>query len=296
MKPLIIFDIETAIDREAVYRLTPPWSPATGKKEHVYWNEIRRKATLNPATSTICAIGIHLTDQAPVLLTETGCGGEAELLRRFWQIFGEQEDAVFAYWSGNNGGGCFDPRFLVVRSWVRRVVVPRCAYGPPPGWALSKLKWLDLAPLFLIGAEKNSRCSANKAAKTLGLIGQDLGWAVVQDKDELGVTGASFQEFLADECPQTQQEALDYLRNDLAIERAIANVLVPAAGSSKLRKVPSANGRRSSKLEVPSSKKGPEEATRLLEAASPPSSSSGCSLALGTSSTLELPAREEVVV
>ena len=230
MKPLIIFDIETAIDREAVYRLTPPWSPATGKKEHVYWNEIRRKATLNPATSTICAIGIHLPGQEePVLLT----GDEAELLRAFWKIFSGQAEATFAYWSGNNGGGCFDPRFLVVRSWVRRVAVPRCAYGPPPGWALSRVKWLDLAPLFLIGAEKNSRCSANKAAKTLGLIGQDLGWAVVRDKDELSVTGATFHECLADECPLTRQEALDYLRNDLAVERAIADVLVPEARNSK---------------------------------------------------------------
>ncbi len=276
MQP-IIFDIETAIDREAVYRLTPPWSPATGKKEHVYWNEIRRKATLNPATSTICAIGIHLPGREPILLT----GDEAELLRSFWNIFStpEHAEATFAYWSGNNGGGCFDPRFLVVRSWVRRVAVPRAAYGPPPGWSLSRVKWLDLAPLFLIGAERNSRCSANKAAKTLGLIGQDLGWAIVRDKDTLKVTGATFHESLTDPCPAACQEALDYLRNDLAVERAIADVLVPQA--------------RNSKSQAPNSKERQEERAATLGAAS--LKPSGCSLDLGISS-LEFPAREEATV
>lgn len=279
MTTTIIFDIETAIDREAVYRLTPPWSPATGKKEHVYWNEIRRKATLNPATSTICAIGIHVPGQEPVLLTGTG-DDEAELLRAFWQIFSapEHAPATFAYWSGNNGGGCFDPRFLVVRSWVRRVAVPRAAYGPPPGWALSRVKWLDLAPLFLIGAEKNSRCSANKAAKTLGLIGQDLGWAIVRDKDTLHVTGATFHESLTDESPAARQEALDYLRNDLAVERAIADVLVPRAGNSK--------------SQAPNSKERQEERAATLEAAT--TASPGCSLEFGISS-LEFPHREEVM-
>ncbi|WP_265594903.1 hypothetical protein [Haloferula sp. BvORR071] len=224
MKPLAIFDIETAPDLEAVQRLTPPYVPTPGAKPHAeadYWRGIHAKATLNPATSRIRAIGVQFPGEPPRLQV----GTEAELLREFWQLFADW-DGPFAYWSGNNSKGCFDPRFLVVRSWVRRVTVPRGAYSRGPGWSLSAEKWLDLAPLFLIGAEANSFCSANKAAKTLGLIGMDLGWATVRDKDALVVKAASFHEWLDSPVLARREAALDYLRNDLAMERAIAEVLL----------------------------------------------------------------------
>ncbi|WP_367871819.1 hypothetical protein [Luteolibacter sp. Populi] len=225
-QPPAIFDLETAPDLDALHRLTPPYVPSSSKSsadaEADYWRAARAKATLNPATSCICAIGLHFPGEQPLLRTGDD---EAELLRWFWRLF-ESWGGNFAYWSGNNSKGCFDPRFLVVRSWVRRVPVPRGAYGKPPGWSLSADKWIDLAPLYLIGAEANSFCSANTAAKTLGLLGLDCGWGAIRDKNTLAVKAAGFHEWLASGDPERREAALDYLRNDLAIERAIADVIL----------------------------------------------------------------------
>jgi len=257
-----IFDIETAPDLEAVRRITPPFDPASvkGKRpaagasgfgassssslataattrdvmeqaEADYWAGALQRATLNPATARICAIGLHFPREAPLLWTSSGVaedGGEAELLRRFWREFLEW-DGPFAYWSGNNGRGSFDARFLVVRSWVNRVAVPAGAFGKERPGELSPARWVDLAPVYLVGAEANSFCSANTAARTLGLIGRDLGWAVVQDKRELeqrGAAAASVHELFAAEDPLKRELALEYLRNDLALERAISDVLL----------------------------------------------------------------------
>ena len=232
-----IFDIETAPDLEAVARLSPPFDPAAVKVSHIkdparaqakvereerkYWQAIHRKAALNPATARIVAIGVHHSGGHPLVLA----GTEAELLRSFWREF--RTSPAWAFWSGNNGRGAFDPRFLIVRSWVNRVPIPPAAFAAKgsPG-KLSPGAWIDLAPRFLIGAESGSTCSANRAARTLGVIGRDLGWTTIRDKDELerrGVTGANFHECWED--PLRNALAREYLRNDLAIERAIADVL-----------------------------------------------------------------------
>ena len=233
-----IFDIETAPDLEAVARLSPPFDPASVKTSNIksplkikekiereefnYWLAIRRKAALNPATARIVAIGVHHPGGAPLVLG----GTEAEQLRAFWREF--RLAPAWAYWSGNNGRGAFDPRFLIVRSWVNRVPIPPAAFAAQgsPG-KLSPGAWIDLAPRFLIGAESGSTCSANRAARTLGLLGMDLGWAVIADKEVLekrGVSGANFHECWED--PQRNALARQYLLNDLAIERAIADVVL----------------------------------------------------------------------
>ena len=233
-----IFDIETAPDLEAVARLSPPFDPAAVKTAHIrkaasveakvererqkYWQAIYKKAALNPATARIVAIGVHHPDGPPLILG----GTEAEQLRAFWREF--RLAPSWAYWSGNNGRGAFDPRFLIVRSWVNRVPIPVAAFAAQgsPG-KLSPGAWLDLAPRFLIGAESGSTCSANRAARTLGIVGMDLGWAVITDKDSLekrGVSGANFHECWED--PERHELAREYLLNDLAIERAIADVVL----------------------------------------------------------------------
>ena len=217
--------------------MSPPFDPAAVKVSHIkdparaqakvereerkYWQAIHRKAALNPATVRIVAIGVHHSGGHPLVLA----GTEAELLRSFWREF--RMSPAWAFWSGNNGRGAFDPRFLIVRSWVNRVPIPPAAFAAKgsPG-KLSPGAWIDLAPRFLIGAESGSTCSANRAARTLGVIGRDLGWTTIRDKDELerrGVTGANFHECWED--PLRNALAREYLRNDLAIERAIADVL-----------------------------------------------------------------------
>lgn len=235
-----IFDIETAPDLEAVARLSPPFDRSAVKTAHMkraatvaakvereerkYWSAIHARAALNPATARIVAIGVHHPGNVPLILG----GTEAELLRGFWREFRQAE--AWAYWSGNNGRGAFDPRFLIVRSWVNRVPIPPAAFATQgsPG-RLSPGAWLDLAPRFLIGAESGSTCSANRAARTLGVIGLDLGWAVIRDKDELqaaGVNGANFHECWEAADPARNALARRYLLNDLAIERAIADVVL----------------------------------------------------------------------
>ena len=233
-----IFDIETAPDLEAVGRLSPPFDRSAVKVSHIrheervkakiereeqkYWQVIHRKAALNPATARVVAIGVHHPGVNALILD----GTEQELLRAFWREF--RLAPTWAFWSGNNGRSAFDPRFLIVRSWVNRVPIPPAAFAARGGpGKLAPGAWVDLAPLYLIGAESGSTCSANRAARTLGIIGRDLGWATIQDKDDLekrGVTGANFHECWEDELRKPL--ARQYLLNDLAIERAIADVLL----------------------------------------------------------------------
>lgn len=225
MRPIAIVDIETAPDLEAVARCTPPFHPDpprrgrgreerdAGKAEEEYWRLARQRAMLKPETSRIVAIGLHFPHEEPVLWAEED---EAKLLSWFWRDWCGCPHA-FAFYSGNNGRGAFDVRHLIVRSWANGIEVPEDALE------LSvRGRWIDLAERFLVGSEAHSFCGANSAAKVLGLIGRDLGWAVVRDKDTLPVKAVTFHEALATDLAA----AWDYLRNDLAIERAIADVIL----------------------------------------------------------------------
>ena len=182
--------------------------------EGIYKAGLLDKAALDPHTSSICAIGINErnTDNVKLLL-----GEERDILMEFWAIFRGTSEA-WCYWSGSNDKTAFDPRHSITRSWK---------LGIPTAWrVVSKRgfltdRFVDITQTYLFGASYPSYCSAEKAAEQLGLIGTQSGCGMVKSKQALkasGVEGKNFHEVLE----SNLELALEYLKNDVALERAIA--------------------------------------------------------------------------
>lgn len=128
------FKIRTRVDEEALRRLVP--EPAPGTDVPKYWAQNRRRAALNPAMSIIEQIDFVSDCGTAHVISHPD---EATVLKTFWEVFREID--VWHYESLH--GGVFDPRFLVVRSWVRKVPVPRAAYDKGPGWSLNPERWVN---------------------------------------------------------------------------------------------------------------------------------------------------------
>ena len=234
MNTTIVMDIETRPDVALVAKNTKAFDPESVKlgntkdpdkvdakiaqAEAKYWEDAYGKAALDPHTSTICAIGIQLEDEDPVLLY----GSEKSILERFWDTFEEYSSSMWCYYTGNNGKGSFDMRHILVRSWVNKVRVP---WGVVSQSGYISAAFVDLAMIYLAGSDFNTFCGLDRCAKVLGLHGEDVGFATVMSKEdlkELGASGACFHELL-----DAGSELADtYLINDLALTRAVAGRLV----------------------------------------------------------------------
>lgn len=229
----VIFDIETAPDYDAVKKFTKPFDRDDVKlgnlkdeakiqaklemAEASHMSNANDKAALNPHTSSICAIGIHLEEQKPHLMF----GLESDILTEFWEIFSDKSHYPWCYYSGCNDRSAFDPRHIIVRSWVNGV--------KPPHQIVSERGYLspafvDLAQVFLFGASYPAYCSVEMACKQLNLIGTTNSAGTVTSKEQIerdtGVNGKDFHKF-CDGKPSAA--AHTYLTNDLACERAIAD-------------------------------------------------------------------------
>ena len=231
MNTTVVFDIETRPDVELVAKNTKAFDRNSVKLGNVkdpdkieakiaqaeakYWEDAYGKAALDPHTSTICAIGYQIEDQAPVLLY----GEEKSILERFWDAFEENSASMWCYYTGNNGKGSFDIRHILVRSWCNKVRVP---WGAVSQTGYISAAFVDMAMIYLAGSDYNSFCGLDRCAKALGLHGEDVGFATVMSKEdlkELGASGACFHELL-----DAGSELADtYLINDLALTRALAS-------------------------------------------------------------------------
>lgn len=232
----IIFDIETAPDLEKVKAFTKPFSRDDVKlgnlkdpekieaklvaAEADHWSKANDQAALNPHTSTICAVGIHLEDTTPRLIF----GKEKDILDEFWSQFNDFNHLPWCYYSGCNDRSTFDPRHIIVRSWVNGIktphqIVSERGYLSPA--------FVDLAQVYLFGASYPAYCSVEMAIKQLGLIGTTNAAGTVQSKEAIeedtGVTGKNFHEHCQN---GPSAAAYAYLTNDLACERAIADTIL----------------------------------------------------------------------
>ena len=228
-----IFDIETKpFDENIILQNADPFDPTSVRignlkdeakieakikaSEKAYTKQLLDKAALDPHTSSICAIGINLVDSNQVIhLCE---GTEIDILNMFWDYY-RQSNHKWAFWSGSNNKEYFDPRHIIVRSWKQGVSVPWGVVSQG-GWLNDR--FLDLSQIYLFGTSYPSYCSADNAAKQLALLGKESGCGVVQSKIALrdkGVEGKNFHKVLEHD----RQLALQYLTNDVAMERAIAN-------------------------------------------------------------------------
>jgi hypothetical protein len=228
----VVFDIETAPSDELVEKNTKPFDPSTVKlgnlkdeekiaaklaeAENRYYENAYKKAALDPITGYICAIGIGYHDDKPEILT----GDESNILKNFWMAFEGNANDNWAYYTGSNNKTTFDIRFILMRSWMNKVKVP---WGIVTKTGYFNGAFVDLAQIYLAGADYVTYCGLSRAAEQMNLIGEDVGFATVRSKDELklstGVTGANFHELLVSD----PKAADTYLINDLALTRALAD-------------------------------------------------------------------------
>jgi hypothetical protein len=228
-----IFDIETKpYNSEEILRQTKPFNKddvkignlkdpekiqAKLEKAEIEYNKsLLDKASLDPHTSSICAIGINLSGSDEVI--HLASENERDILEGFWTMFVESNNK-WAFWSGSNTKESFDPRHLIVRSWKLGVRTPY-ALVSQGGWLTDK--FLDISQVYLFGGKYPSYCSADNAVKQLSLIGKESGCGKVISKVDLekeGVEGKNFYKILESD----RELALKYLTNDVCIERAIAD-------------------------------------------------------------------------
>lgn len=235
MNRLIPFDIETKPDFTAVKELTNKFDRskvAVGNRgeekaeekrdndEAKYWGEAFNKAAFDPSTSTICAIGMALPDEDKVKILT---GDEFTILTQFWTYFREFEADRWCFYTGNNGKGLFDFRHIYVRSLVHDV---KMTHGIVNNQGFVKNNFIDLALIFLAGADYNSFCGLDRCLKILKLTGKVTRLGEILSKEDLnknlGINGGNFHEL-----QESNPEAAEiYLRNDIVMTLALAERLL----------------------------------------------------------------------
>lgn len=156
-----------------------------------WWAKVKERAPLDPLTGRVLAIGYYSTD------TEQTCldiqDDEATMLTHFWaryrQVRGSRQLV------GHNIFG-FDIPFLVKRSWLLELDVPRALF--------SRGRWIDnetFADTMLLWS------AGGRVSGKLDVLAQAMG---VGAKPE-GVDGAMFARLL----DENREAAKAYLRNDL---------------------------------------------------------------------------------
>ena len=175
--------------------------------EPAHWQRIVDSAALSAVTGEVLAIGLSgKTDK--IICQDLDAGiDEQFLLEHWWKIYrdarGSQRKLVG--WNSKN----FDVQFLVQRSFILGVAVPDSILTPT-GY-LNPI-FVDLREIWLSGNKFN----AQPGMTTLDTVGRALRLGGKME----GVTGADFARLFSD--PETRPQAIEYLRGDIALTRAIA--------------------------------------------------------------------------
>jgi hypothetical protein len=165
------------------------------------------EAALWPETGKVLAIGIMAGSLSESVIFHVNQSDEREILESWWDIFQSwnrsdgQRFAGFAIFH-------FDLPFLILRSRILGVRVPM-AEQLRNGRYFSTNLFCDLQDEWLLGRSRHEcNCSLDHVAKSLGV------GAKTQEAKNFG------RLYVSD-----QAAALSYLRNDLAITRAVADKL-----------------------------------------------------------------------
>lgn len=210
-KHIYAFDIETGpADDETLGRIMPKFDPPSNYKdpekiaENIAGQQLawRNKAALSAISGVIIAIGWQDDKGQNTIWSGED---EANTIHRFFcdYLASGQPD-----WVGHNIFG-FDVPYLVRRSWVHGIRIPETfkdAIGKGYGYRRGNL--IDTMQLWTCG-NREDRISLDNLAKLLK-VGAKTG------------DGA----FFAETFKKDQSAALDYLRNDLAMTRAVAERLL----------------------------------------------------------------------
>ena len=211
MDPLV-FDIETGPEADEVLRSMEPefTAPANWKDPAKIADKIeeqrdawRAKSALCATTGKVLAIGISDSDGVKLLFVNEDPDDfytERDVISEFWQI--ACPNGKWRHLIGFNSNR-FDIPFLVRRSYKLRIKVP---YGVTNGRYLNP-RFIDLMDSWKVG-DYQASISLDRLAAHLGCRRKNG-------------DGAMFAELLE----TNQEEALDYLRNDVAMTQEIAVAL-----------------------------------------------------------------------
>ena len=196
----IIFDIETAgLPKDEISHLIPEFDAPSNYKdaEKIQAWKLRKQeewlldSALSAVSGKVLAIGIQKNSEAIEIIASDD---EAEILRRFWELYRSNTDCAFI---GFNSNG-FDVPFLIRRSWKNKVLVPNILSG-----RFLNGRFTDLAQVWSCGT--GERISLNNLARFFGVGGKD--------KD-----GSHFASMWS----ANKDAAIAYLQNDIALTKAVA--------------------------------------------------------------------------
>lgn len=220
----LIFDIETGpVDEQSLRSLyaEPTWEEFSASCDQRWkedtkrekfeaakasgWQSFVDKAALSPLTGRVLAIGFASADDPSKVSIAGAEGTEAELLAAFWRKYrdcrAKNPPRKLLGWNIHG----FDLPFLVKRSWLLGVEVPSTLRDANDRYWDSL--FVDLMARFAVG-EWKANCKLDLAARFFGCGA----------KNGEGKDFARLWNGTADE----RQQAVDYLRNDLAMTAGIA--------------------------------------------------------------------------
>ena len=207
----LIFDIETgALSKEELEKVMPEFSaPGNYKKQEsidAYINEAKieylngTSAPLSAITGYVSALGYCIFDDDTKQFSVINiiCGNEIDILNKWWDLYKDNDYIV-----GFNSN-YFDIPFLIRRSWKNNIKVPKMFCGK-----YIDSKCIDLMTIWSCGTME--KVKLDRIAKYFDINGKNG-------------NGAKFTELLNN--PETKQQALNYLYNDVYMTQVVANKLL----------------------------------------------------------------------
>ena len=214
---MLAFDIETGpLSEEVLRELCPPFDPSEikcgnlgpekaaekiKKAEAEHFENFRSSAALSATTGRVLAIG-YASDKLTFIAHEPA---EEQLIESFWSKFAACESAGRTMVGHNIHG--FDLPFLIRRSWM-------LGLDPPVDKLLSQGRYWNR---ILVDTMQRWQCGNYRDYVKLDILARSLGHNGKPDE----ITGADFARLYFG-TEQERQQALDYLKNDLEMTRAVA--------------------------------------------------------------------------
>lgn len=207
----LIFDIETgALSKEELEKVMPEFNaPGNYKKQESIDNYILEAkehylagdgAPLSAITGYVSAMGYCIYNDQTKQFSEINIilGNEIDILNQWWNLY-KNNDYVVGF-----NSNYFDIPFMIRRSWKLNIKLPKIFNGK-----YIDSKCIDLMSVWSCGSME--KVKLDRIAKYFNISGKNG-------------DGSKFTQLLNN--PNTKQQAIDYLKNDVYMTQIIANKLL----------------------------------------------------------------------
>lgn len=185
------------------------------KAETDYWLTQIEKAPLSPILGRVLAIGFCDANENTHTLVVGNIyddDAEADIIDEFWCKWFVPIARAGGNLIGHNIAG-FDIPFLVRRSWILGVDVPRNVMDQ--GWRYLSSVFVDTRSCWECGVRS---FGGNGVPANLDIVGRVLGEGAKTE----GMTGSDFWKLLYSKDSENVEKALGYLRNDVVLNSRVA--------------------------------------------------------------------------